>query len=67
MESLEHALEVAVLLDCNSLQLMIVNNSHAKVVADRAKIYYLKFAAKLLFKGVNGGSAADNLNIVYID
>ena len=60
-------LEVAVLLDCNSLQLMIINNGYVKVVADRAKIYYLKFAAKLLFKGVNNGSTANNLNIIYID
>ena len=67
VESLEHALEVAVLLDCNSLQLIIVNNGHAKVVADRAKIYYLKFAAKLLFKGVNNGFTANNFDIIYID
>ena len=46
---------------------MIASNGHAKVVANRAKIYYLKFAAKLLFKGVNGGSAANNLNIIYIN
>jgi len=55
------------LLDYNSLQLIIVNNSHAKVVADRAKIYYLKFAAELLFKGVNSGSTTNNFNIIYID
>ena len=46
---------------------MIANNNHAKVVADRAKICYLKFAIKLLFKGVNNGSTADNLNIIYIN
>ena len=46
---------------------MIISNSHAKVVANRAKIHYLKFTAELLFKGVNGSSTADNLNIVYID
>ena len=44
-----------------------MSNSYAKVVANRAKIYYLKFAAELLFKGVNSGSTANNLNIVYID
>ena len=46
---------------------MIMNNGYAKVVADRAKIYYLKFAVELLFKVVNGGSATNNLDIVYID
>ena len=44
-----------------------MSNGHAKVVADRAKIYYLKFAAELLFKGVNGSSATNNLNIIYIN
>ena len=67
MESLEYTLEVALLLDCNSLQLMIVNNSYTKIVADRAKICYFKFAAKLLFKGVNNSSTANNLNIIYVD
>ena len=67
VEGLEHALKVGVLLDCNSLQLMITSNGHAKVVANRAKIYHLKFAAKLLFKGVNGGFTTNNLNIIYID
>jgi len=67
VEGLEHALKVAALLDCNSLQLMIASNGYVKVVANRAKIYYLKFAIELLFKRVNGGSAADNLNIVYVD
>ena len=60
-------LEVAILLDCNSLQLIIISNSYAKVVANKAKIYYLKFTTELLFKGVNSSSTADNLNIVYID
>jgi hypothetical protein len=46
---------------------MIVSNSYAKVIADRAKIYYLKFAAELLFKGVNGGSIINDLNIIYIN
>ena len=44
-----------------------MSNSYAKVVANRAKIYYLKFAAELLFKRVNGGFAVNNLNIIYID
>ena len=55
------------LLDYNSLQLIIASNGYAKVVTDRAKIYYLKFAAELLFKGVNGGSTINNLNIIYIN
>ena len=67
VEGLEHVLEVKVLLDYNSLQLMIASNGHAKVVADRAKIYYLKFAAELLFKGVDGGSTTNNFNIIYIN
>jgi hypothetical protein len=67
VKGLEYVLEVEILLDCNSLQLIIASNSYAKVVADRAKIYYLKFAAELLFKGVNSGSAADNLDIIYIN
>jgi len=67
IKSLEYTLKVAALLDHNSLQLIIINNNHAKVVADRAKIYHLKFATKLLFKGVNNGSTANDLNIIYID
>ena len=67
VEGLEYVFKVAILLDHNNLQLIIINNSHAKVVANRAKICYLKLAAELLFKGVNGGSTADNLDIVYID
>ena len=67
VKSLKHALKVTALLDCNSLQLMIINNSYTKVVVDRAKIYYLKFAVELLFKGVNSGFTADDLNVVYID
>ena len=46
---------------------MIANNNYAKVVADRAKICHLKFAAKLLFKGVDGGFTADDLNIIYVN
>ena len=60
-------LKVKVLLNYNSLQLIIASNSYAKVVVNRAKIYYLKFTAELLFKGVNGGSAANNLDIIYIN
>ena len=67
VEGLEHALKVAALLDRNGLQLTIASNGYAKVVANRAKICHLKFAAELLFKRVDGGSAADNLNIVYVD
>ena len=67
IEGLEHALKVATLLDYNGFQLIIISNSYVKVVANRAKICYLKFATELLFKGVNGGSAADNLNIVYVN
>ena len=67
MEGLEYVLKVKVLLNYNSLQLIIASNGYAKVVADRAKIYYLKFAAELLFKGVNGGFTANNLNIIYIN
>ena len=46
---------------------MIANNSYAKVIANRAKIYYLKFVIELLFKGVNSGFTANNLNIIYVD
>ena len=44
-----------------------MSNSYIKVVADRAKIYYLKFITKLLFKGVNNGFTANNFNIIYIN
>ena len=67
VEGLEHALKVTALLDRNGLQLTIASNGHAKVVADRAKVCHLKFAAELLFKRVDGGSAADDLDIVYVD
>jgi hypothetical protein len=46
---------------------MIVSNGYTKVVANRAKICYLKLAAELLFKGVDGSSATNDLNIVYIN
>ena len=46
---------------------MIASNGHTKVVVNRAKIYYFKFAAELLFKRVDGGSIINNLNIIYID
>ena len=55
------------LLDYNSFQLIIASNSYTKVVANRAKICYFKFTTKLLFKGVNGGSTINNLNIIYIN
>jgi hypothetical protein len=67
VEGLEHIFKVRVLLDCNSLQFIIMSNGYAKVVADRAKIYYFKFAIELLFKRVNGGSTADDFDIIYID
>ena len=55
------------LLNYNSLQLIIVSNGYTKVVANRAKIRHFKFTIELLFKGVNGGSAADDLDIIYIN
>ena len=67
MEGLEHVLKVKVLLDYNSLQLIIVSNGYTKVVANRAKICYLKFAAELLFKGDNGGFTINNFDIIYIN
>ena len=67
VEGLKYTLKVKVLLNYNSFQLTIASNSYAKVVANRAKIYYLKFATELLFKGVNGGSITNNLNIIYIN
>jgi hypothetical protein len=67
VEGLEHILKVKILLDYNSLQLIIASNSYTKVVANRAKIYYLKFTVELLFKGVNGGSVINNFNIIYIN
>ena len=56
-------LKIAALLNYNSLQFIIISNGHAKVVADRAKIYYFKFTTELLFKRVNGGSTVNNLKI----
>ena len=67
MEGLKHVFKVRVLLNYNSLQLIIASNGYTKVIANKAKIYYFKFTAKLLFKGVNGGSTANNLNIIYIN
>ena len=55
------------LLDYNSLQLIIVSNGYAKVVANRAKICHLKFTTELLFKGVNSGSTINDFNIIYIN
>jgi hypothetical protein len=56
-----------VLLNYNSLQLTIASNSYTKVIANKAKICHLKFTIKLLFKGVDGGFTANNLNIIYIN
>jgi hypothetical protein len=67
IKGLEYILKVEVLLDYNSLQLMIASNGYAKVVANRAKICYLKFAIKLLFKGVDSSSTANDFNIIYIN
>jgi hypothetical protein len=67
VKSLKHILKVRVLLNYNSLQLIIISNSHAKVVANRAKICHLKFTAELLFKGVNSSSAANDFDIIYIN
>ena len=67
MEGLKYALKVKVLLNYNSLQLTIASNGYAKVVANKAKICHLKFAAKLLFKKVNGGFIINNFNIIYIN
>ena len=67
IKGLKYVLEVKVLLNYNSLQFIIASNSYAKVVVNRAKIYYLKFATELLFKGVNSGFAANNFNIIYIN
>ena len=67
VKGLEHVLKIKVLLDCNSLQFIIASNGYAKVVTNRAKIYYLKFATELLFKGVNSSFTANNFNIIYIN
>jgi hypothetical protein len=67
VKGLEHVLEVRVLLNYNSLQLIIVSNGYTKVVVNRAKICYFNFATELLFKGVNSSSTANNLNIIYIN
>ena len=58
---------IAILLNYNGLQLIIISNGYTKVVANRAKIYHLKFAMELLFKGVNSSSTINNLNIIYIN
>jgi hypothetical protein len=46
---------------------MIMSNSYAKVVANRAKICYLKFTTELLFKGVDSGSTTNDFDIIYIN
>ena len=55
------------MLDYNSFQFIIVSNSYTKIVANRAKIYYLKFAAELLFKRINNNFTVNNLDIIYIN
>jgi hypothetical protein len=67
IKGLEYILKVKVLLDYNSLQFIIMSNSYTKVIANKAKIYYLKFTTELLFKGVNSGSTVNNFNIIYIN
>ena len=67
MEGLEHILKIKVLLNYNSFQLIIASNGYTKVIANKAKICYFKFAAELLFKRVDGSFAANNLNIIYIN
>ena len=67
VESLEYTLKIKALLNCNSLQLTIASNGYAKVIANKAKIYYFKLAAELLFKRVNSSSTTNSLNIVYIN
>ena len=67
VEGLEYIFKVKVLLDYNSLQLIIASNGYTKVVANRAKICYLKFATELLFKGVNGGFITNDFDIIYIN
>ena len=67
IKGLEYAFKVKALLNYNSFQLIIASNGYIKVIANRAKICYLKFTTELLFKGVNGSFTADNLNIVYIN
>jgi hypothetical protein len=67
VEGLEYIFKVAILLDYNGFQLIITSNGYTKVVTNRAKICYLKFAIELLFKGINSGFTANNLDIIYIN
>ena len=67
IKGLEYVLEVKVLLNCNSFQLIIASNGYTKVIANRAKICHLKFAIELLFKRVNSSFAVNNFNIIYIN
>jgi hypothetical protein len=46
---------------------MIASNGYTKVVTNKAKIYYLKFAVELLFKRVNSNFAVNDFNIIYIN
>ena len=46
---------------------MVINNNYAKVVVNKAKIYYLKFVAELLFRKINNGFVINNFDIIYID
>ena len=67
VKGLEYMFKVKVLLNYNSLQLIIASNGYTKIVANKVKIYYLKFATELLFKGVNSSSTTNNLDIIYIN
>ena len=67
IKGLDYMLKIGVLLNYNSFQFIIVSKSYIKVIADRTKIYYFKFTTTLLFKEVNGGPTANNLNIIYIN
>jgi hypothetical protein len=67
IKGLEYIFKIGVLLNYNSLQLTIISNGYTKVVTNRAKICYLKFAIELLFKGINSGFTANNLDIIYIN
>ena len=67
VKGLEQALKIGVLLDYNSFQLIIASNGYTKIVANRAKIYYLKFAIELLFKRINNSFTVNNLDIIYIN
>jgi hypothetical protein len=67
VKGLEYIFKVGVLLNYNSLRLMIASNSYTKVVTNKTKICYLKFTTELLFKGVNSSFTVNDLDIIYIN